>query len=222
MVDPSTIPEAQRVYTPPKPPEAANPAMSPTPKPFVNPEDGSTAGKPAPNNFCCTLYANGAIAADCEAFRAFWAKYPKRSNQSVAANQWNRIFADGDDAALAMRASIIMTYLEQQMPVITKDGGQYVPQPSKWLSDRGWIALEDAAKAEAQRRADRQAKEAAAPKLTAEQVAEEAFNRELENTRQRKMSAAFMQENNMNFPLTAEQNARIDAEIEQLRKERTK
>lgn len=171
MVPPSQVPEAQRVYIPPKPPTA--------PKPFVDPETLSTVGRQRPEEvYCCQLLANGRIAADTAPFRAFWAKYPKKMKREQAADAWNVLFADGTESR-EIRYQSMMRYLEQELPKLSKDNAQFAPQPADWLDSRGWIAIEEAAKAKAKA----EAAKANAPKLSPEEI--ERIRKEREDQRRR-------------------------------------
>ena len=208
----------------PNPPPAPAPELPAAHKPFIDPETLSTAGRQRPEEvYCCQLIANGRIAADTQPFREFWAKYPKKMKREEAADAWNRTFAPGTSQERATRFDCIMRFLASEMEKLTKEGGQYAPQPAKWLDSNGWTALEDAAKAEAQRRAERQAIEAARPQPTAEQIAAReaaekarAANESWTRIRIAKESAIFLA-NGMN-PLNYAEKAQIDAEIEQLKK----
>lgn len=166
MVDPATVPEAQRVYIPPKPPEAVYPA-----KPYIDPETGSTAGRKPHNEFCVLILANGRIAPGGEsaAFRAFMLKYPKPDKRDEAADAWNREMFAGTDPKHIMQA------LDRDIPEILKREAQFRPRAANWLADRPWVKIEEAAKAKAAK--------ANAPKLSPEEA--ERIRKEREDQRRR-------------------------------------
>lgn len=69
-----------------------------------------------------------------EAFRAFWASYPKQIHLKESWEAWS---ADSLDA----QASIIMEGLERwkKSQDWVRDDGRYVPAPDKWLEGMRWL-----------------------------------------------------------------------------------
>ena len=68
-------------------------------------------------------------------FAAFWAAYPKKADKKAARRAWGKI------KDLAKIYPGIMDALERQKtsPGWTKDGGQYIPNPSTWINGERWM-----------------------------------------------------------------------------------
>ena len=68
-------------------------------------------------------------------FQAFWKAYPRKVGKGAAERLWKRL---APDAALL---AAILAAIESQLTCEqwTKDGGQFIPHPSTWLSRKGWL-----------------------------------------------------------------------------------
>lgn len=73
----------------------------------------------------------GGSAEGGSAFDAFWAEYPRKVGKGNAARLW---------ADLPVSPDVVMAGLARckASAAWSKDGGQYVPKPSNWLTDEGW------------------------------------------------------------------------------------
>jgi hypothetical protein len=215
MVDPATVPEAKFTYTPQKPLEAPQTPQgdATAQKPYVDPETGSTAGKRPFNEFCVMILANGKIqpGGESAAFRQFMLKFPKSDGSEEAADAWNRAMFGGTDPKHIMQA------LEADLPKLREREAKFLPRAANWLADAKWMVYEEAAKAEAQRRA---ADIAARPMPTPEEVAAAEEKKNWDDMRIRSIRETY-RANGMVKPTPA-QLAQIDAEIEQMKRERKK
>ena len=65
------------------------------------------------------------------AFEVFWNDYPRKEKKSKAREAFEKVDAD---------ISVLLKALEWQKRSHdwTKDGGQYIPQPTSWLNQRRW------------------------------------------------------------------------------------
>lgn len=67
-------------------------------------------------------------------FDAFWAAYPKRTGKAAALRWWIKKKPSQEFTDMVLRA------LERQVvwPQWCRDGGQYIPNPTTWLSEGRW------------------------------------------------------------------------------------
>lgn len=68
-------------------------------------------------------------------FDAFWSAYPKKADKKAARRAWGKI------RNLMKIYPGIMAALERQKesPGWTKDGGQFIPNPSTWINGERWM-----------------------------------------------------------------------------------
>jgi len=70
---------------------------------------------------------------ECAAFDEFWAAYPKKQGKEKAEEQWVK------RGCAKILPQILVTIRKfKATEEWTKDGGQFVPQPAKWLGGRRW------------------------------------------------------------------------------------
>jgi len=71
---------------------------------------------------------------DDDLFARFWNLYPRKVGKGAAEKQWRKLNPDN------LLFERIGQALAQQctMPAWVKDGGQFIPHPSTWLSQRRW------------------------------------------------------------------------------------
>lgn len=76
----------------------------------------------------------GAEIWDPEAWRRFWALYPKKVDKAKAIRAWNRLKAD------RKLMGIMSAALKAQMATEEwrRDNGRAIPYPSTWLNNRRW------------------------------------------------------------------------------------
>ena len=76
----------------------------------------------------------GAEIWDPEAWRRFWALYPKKVDKANAIRAWNRLKAD------RKLMGIMSAALKAQMATEEwrRDNGRAIPYPSTWLNNRRW------------------------------------------------------------------------------------
>ncbi|WP_084679911.1 helix-turn-helix domain-containing protein [Curvibacter lanceolatus] len=67
-------------------------------------------------------------------FDAFWQAYPKRANEDAARREWNRLAPDAELQACMLAA----IRAQQGGPAWMREGGRFIPMPSKWLAGRRW------------------------------------------------------------------------------------
>ena len=73
-----------------------------------------------------------------EAFLAFWALYPRRTQKGAAWKAWQKAArANGGEDELVERVRNAIAWQSKQRDW-TKDGGTFVPYPASYLSARGW------------------------------------------------------------------------------------
>jgi DNA replication protein DnaC len=79
--------------------------------------------------------ANGSAAGVAElAFQRFWAVYPRKEKKKRAQKVWARLNPSPElTATILADVTKRVTSFEW-----TRDGGQYVPQPSTYLIDARW------------------------------------------------------------------------------------
>ena len=69
-----------------------------------------------------------------DAFDTFWAAYPRKADKGDARKEWKQIQPDSELLTKMLtalgRAKTCHNW--------TKDGGQYIPYPAKWLRAEGW------------------------------------------------------------------------------------
>ena len=75
-----------------------------------------------------------ADAPAADGFPAFWAAYPRRVGRLKAEQVWRKLKASADLVAIITAA----VHQHAASPQWMKDGGQYVPHPATWLSQRRW------------------------------------------------------------------------------------
>ena len=68
-------------------------------------------------------------------FEEFWQAYPNKSGKGAALKAFEKIKPD-DDLFSAMLSAIST---QSQSLKWTKDGGQYIPNPSTWLNQKRWL-----------------------------------------------------------------------------------
>lgn len=106
---------------------------------------------PAPEHVTCTVLApdlhfrkgadpdpegSGSGTAAHEArFERFWAVYPRRVGKGAAQSVWMRL-KPSDELTDAILGAV---EAQAQTPQWTKDGGQFVPHPKTWLSQKRWL-----------------------------------------------------------------------------------
>ena len=114
-----------------KPPQEP-PQDSPREPPQEGTHEGTTTTiryDTSNNNDTDTIRSN-----DDTGFIAFWSAYPYKVRKATAQQVWEQLKPDEVLFATIMRA------LDQQKRSSqwTKDNGQYIPNPAKWLSERRW------------------------------------------------------------------------------------
>jgi len=67
-------------------------------------------------------------------FDQFWAIYPRKVGKKAALNIWTRLKPDKDLLEQILRAVEKQKKLDQW----TKDGGQFIPNPTTWLNQGRW------------------------------------------------------------------------------------
>lgn len=74
------------------------------------------------------------VRAEHSRFDEFWEIYPRKVGKGAAQKAWNKLKPDSDLADRIMGA-----VREQKRSVQwTKDGGQYIPNPTTWLNQQRW------------------------------------------------------------------------------------
>ena len=71
---------------------------------------------------------------DKTAFDSFWSAYPKKVGKGAAETAWRKL-KPGAELAQTMLAAIAAAQKSDQWQ---RDGGQYIPNPATWLSQRRW------------------------------------------------------------------------------------
>ena len=64
-------------------------------------------------------------------FSSFWSKYPKRVGKGDTLRSWKKNGCEN-------RAVSIIESLEKQLPYLTREGGQFIPNPATWLNQGRW------------------------------------------------------------------------------------
>ncbi len=67
-------------------------------------------------------------------FDAFWVAYPKKVDKAKARKAWDKLRPD--EALLRRMLDAITT--QKRSDQWTKDGGQFIPNPTTWLNGRRW------------------------------------------------------------------------------------
>lgn len=67
-------------------------------------------------------------------FDRFWAAYPRKKAKQDAMKAWAKL---APDMALCREMSAALKW-QKQSAQWTKDGGQYIPNPGKWIRQRLW------------------------------------------------------------------------------------
>ena len=84
--------------------------------------DGSSPSRPSPRS---------AQALELHGFSSFWSKYPKRVGKGDTLRSWKKNGCEN-------RAVSIIESLEKQLPYLTREGGQFIPNPATWLNQGRW------------------------------------------------------------------------------------
>lgn len=81
-----------------------------------------------------TTGANGTTLPEPPAFAQFWNEYPRHAGRAKALEVWRRLAPDEELEAA------IMAGLRRAMknPQWARDGGQFIPHASTWLTGRRW------------------------------------------------------------------------------------
>ena len=67
-------------------------------------------------------------------FAAFWAAYPRKTGKRVAETAWQSLSPGG-----ALQREILSALRQQARSAQwKKDGGQFIPNPARWLAERRW------------------------------------------------------------------------------------
>lgn len=74
---------------------------------------------------------NNSNAEKCDSFDLFWAAYPKKVGKAEARKAFTKVIVSTD---------ILVAAIEKQKKSKqwTKDGGQFIPNPSTWLNQGRW------------------------------------------------------------------------------------
>jgi len=88
-------------------------------------------------------HSNGELTVNhSKRFDEFWAAYPKRKNRGRAEKAFNKLRPDD-----VLMAEIIQAIsLAKKTPQWTKENGQFIPYPEKWLNAKGWLDEYEATK----------------------------------------------------------------------------
>lgn len=76
--------------------------------------------------------ANDRAMPEPALFEAFWNAYPRKAARAEAERAWTRLAPDGELAGRIVAA----VAAHNRTPQWTRDGGQYIPYPAKWLDGR--------------------------------------------------------------------------------------
>lgn len=69
--------------------------------------------------------------AELHGFILFWSKYPKRIGKGDTLRSWKKNGCEN-------KAVSIIEALEKQLPYLTREGGQFIPNPATWLNQGRW------------------------------------------------------------------------------------
>lgn len=71
------------------------------------------------------------------AFEAFWNSFPpaRQLGRATALKEWEKVSADANTVALIFKA----LGAQALRPVWTRNDGQFVPRPARWLRERRWL-----------------------------------------------------------------------------------
>ena len=70
-----------------------------------------------------------------DSFNQFWTLYPKKKNRGLAEKAWAKLNPNDALVTLILEAVAAAKCSDDWR----KDGGQFVPYPSKWLNAQGWL-----------------------------------------------------------------------------------
>jgi hypothetical protein len=79
--------------------------------------------------------AHGRGANYPEDFEVFWEQYPNKKGKDRALKSW-RVLRPSSELQEVILAAIARQRMGRDW---IKDGGQYIPHPSTWLNDAGWL-----------------------------------------------------------------------------------
>jgi hypothetical protein len=130
----SVIPEAGKyqvnIGTPPSTGLAPDKTGS-SPADSLNPITDSPILIPSPS----ARPAHGRGANYPEDFEVFWEQYPNKKGKDRALKSW-RVLRPSSELQETILAAIARQRMGRDW---IKDGGQYIPHPSTWLNDAGWL-----------------------------------------------------------------------------------
>ena len=81
-----------------------------------------------------SVWENKPFKVDVEMFDCFWRAYPKKKSKPDAIKAWNKLKIDN------LLYKLIMNKLEdaKKSHDWTKENGQFIPYPAKWLNKKMW------------------------------------------------------------------------------------
>jgi hypothetical protein len=114
----SSAPAAAPAAPPAAPPAGHQQATSPVPVPVPVPEKKFPPKPPK----------GGALPPG---FEEFWRRYPNKVGKDAALRAWTKKACEG-------LCNDILSGLERNMGHITREGGEFIPNPSTWLNQGRW------------------------------------------------------------------------------------